>query len=344
MSGGGLIFGSMMNGLGQGAASIGQSLGRADEREQDRLLKERMLQEQLDSRRELAALRQPAGGGANAPFDPKKAEEQYRFLANMSAEDEAKLRDGSRYDTEVDFGAEAGEMGLNSVGKVKVRRPGWEEDQRIKTRVLDEIRRGVGFGKNYKEFTEGQANEQKRGDIQAIESGRLDAGIAGKAYAATEGKPLKNNMGEAGVFDQFDGKQELNELGKAKAADESASAAEHRAKAANGGSGAGGKLTVRATKDIDGRTVAIMSDGSKQDLGPASSTAKTIASLILKKEELDSKFKKLSPEEKRRIVSEDMLGIGGNNQPTPAPAPAAGPNNPKPAPGAPKKSYSNLWN
>ena len=73
---------------------------------------------------------------------------------------------------------------------------------------------------------------------QAISDPRR-APIIGQGVAAGEGKPLVNNLGGNGVFNQFTGGQELNAVGnssalqnRASAGNQSASAEEHRAGAA----------------------------------------------------------------------------------------------------------------
>lgn len=88
---------------------------------------------------------------------------------------------------------------------------------------------------------------------------------------------------------------------------------------------AGGAAHVTTVKETqDGSLVAVMSDGSQRDLGGKSATQnKQIADIVLKKEKEDSKFAKLSVEEKRAYAANLLFGGGstaGAGAPTIAPA------------------------
>jgi hypothetical protein len=77
------------------------------------------------------------------------------------------------------------------------------------------------------------------------------------------------------------------------------------------GQGGGDKASVvrRVMTDADGNAVAIMSDGSKQDLGMKSSEYnKKIADIQLKLEKEDSKFAKKPAAEKRAIAEQVLTG------------------------------------
>jgi len=75
----------------------------------------------------------------------------------------------------------------------------------------------------------------RTGNVQRVIADPTTAAAVGKAYAATEGKPLVGNLGNAGTFDQFDmsAPQNLNGIGTATIDREKTAAIENRAQAAN---------------------------------------------------------------------------------------------------------------
>ena len=95
---------------------------------------------------------------------------------------------------------------------------------------------GATGNTNAEQMAKTYAELVKQGRIGDVISDPSKASAFGQAMAASEGKALVNNLGNAGVFNQFTGSQELNDVGKsaamenrAQAGNASASAALHRA-------------------------------------------------------------------------------------------------------------------
>lgn len=103
--------------------------------------------------------------------------------------------------------------------------------------------RGIGLG-NLASGGKEKVDDMTKAFVQLLGQNRTDQAIAdprlavaiAQGVAAGEGKPLVNNLGGNGVFNQFTGKQELNAVGtsaanenNAQAGNASASAALHRA-------------------------------------------------------------------------------------------------------------------
>lgn len=163
-----------------------------------------------------------AGGADGAPFDPLEAEKRYRFAAGVSEEEEANIRDGSA------FGVKRIKA-LNDDGTSRVLEEtgpdGWEALRKARVEELDALRRGVAFGKDTKTVAEGRSidfDTNRAGEV-AAKDGPYTGVLANNA------KPLYSAT-ESGATNVATGGQSLNPLGKAKANDENASAAQHMAK------------------------------------------------------------------------------------------------------------------
>lgn len=137
----------------------------------------------------------------------------------------------------------------------------------------------------------------RTGNVQRVIADPTTAAAVGKAYAATEGKPLINNLGNAGVFDQFSGGQTLNGIGTATIDREKAAAIENRAQAANAyASAALSKEKINTEKadadlkrsKIGQEHVMIMPDGSQIVTGGKIDKPMPAAALKMQNEELDA--------------------------------------------------------
>jgi hypothetical protein len=107
------------------------------------------------------------------------------------------------------------------VGKVE----GWEELRKSRMEELDALRRGAAFGKDTKTVAEARSVDFDTN--RAGEVARKDGPYAG--VLANNAKPLYDGD-ESVSTNVATGSQTLNPLGKAKANDENASAAQHMAK------------------------------------------------------------------------------------------------------------------
>lgn len=356
----GIMFGAALKGIGDGITSLGGSAMSYEREDERRRLQEQMLRERLDSSERnvdarIAAKLGGSGGGTKGVIDYKEGSQGEETLAadmGMTVPELRRFRaanktgDMSGYETDqpVPNGDNVMDPRDSMVAENKTTRGVTAATQKYladKRKMLGEITRMYQQGDAYDDSAKGRETVQRMDAAKGIMSGTMSPQKVSQAYLATEGKGLVDNLGESGTFGKSGEGQELNALGRAKAADENASAAARGAKADGAGA-----LKVRSTKDIDGRTVAIMSDGSMKDLGASTAVSKTVAQLILKKEELDSKFKKLPADEKRRIVSEEMLGMPAapaKDQPPPSAAPAASAQNPKPSQGDDKFTVGKVY-
>ena len=231
----GIMFGAMLNGLGQGAESIGKSMD-SERLERERLAERRALQEdrQLQQRELLAARQGSSGGGGGgggslgdiAPGSDVEAARAGRMGMDVPAASNLlaaqKSGDWSRYETPMEPAGphgmgpqEATAKGLSAATK------DWIKEKRA---VLAEITDERTFNANYDDVVKGRQSERDNKVRGGIMGGNPDAATVARAYAATKGEAMVDNLGDKGTFDKFGKGQTLNDIGKSAAEENRAQA------------------------------------------------------------------------------------------------------------------------
>lgn len=256
----GIIFGNMLSGLGTGITGFAGQMSRdraAEEEFRQRMELQQERERMLQERTTAAAAARPAAGSGDAPMDLTPGSTQEAMVAARMGKTIPELRqllgamrtgDWSPYAqttdtftrTGVDGQDVSGEMSdAVSRGTAKLEKTGektefsanWETEKREMLARLGRELGGLTYGKNYKSVADGQDTAAKADNREGIIAGRLDAGVVADATIAADGKD-RFKANESGSVNVSTGAQTLNELGKAKAADERASAGRNSASAA----------------------------------------------------------------------------------------------------------------
>ncbi len=242
----GIMFGALADGIGRAATSYGQSMQAAAEREDRFRASEQLQRERLDSQRQIAELRAEmrAGGaagsggkGASGIIDYAEGSQGEVMLARQAGLTVPQLRalnadargDSSLLETEStqeaarDGGAD--DMGPQPGEKVRGVSPATRRWADAKQKTIGEISQMFTQGSAYDDAQKGRATAQGISVRDGIMAGTVAPQQASMAYLATDAKGLFDSSGEVGTYDKSTGAQTLNELGKAKAADERANTA-----------------------------------------------------------------------------------------------------------------------
>lgn len=123
-------------------------------------------------------------------------------------------------------------------------------------RTIALMQRVHATGSNVEQGAKAGAVEQQQRNIAAIQANPSWAGATGQAYAAVEGKPLFDNVGDTGAsINKFTGAQEIvnNVLGNRHGAESGAKVGQARAAAANSYAAAGqhSAQTQKIRQDIE---------------------------------------------------------------------------------------------
>jgi hypothetical protein len=259
----GIMAGAIFDGIGRAAAAYGSAqMASQQGAERERLAEERMRsnemmnRERLENQRALNEARLAAaqaggsggGKGGNAPLElvpggivklgaaARMDMSEPAFDAFLKAE---QTGDWSAYerDTMVEGERPQGHgPGVPTMQRVLPN--GFDGWRAAKRKVMAEIAAELTHRGDYKAVADGRETVRDMDVRTGIMTGNVKPEDASRAYLATGGKGLYDNMGEAGAIDKSTGKQTLNDLGKAKAADERASAGKHAADAGRAAAGA----------------------------------------------------------------------------------------------------------
>ncbi len=259
------IINGALAGFGKGLAEVGTAYARDSEKDQDRLLREKLQEERLTSQRELqdakleAKIAAATGGGSGKGQNFDK--EQLDLYAKLQLSDDGTVPGGDKYlkaittgDTSALQTAVPATEGNNPSAYVA---PSGNMELTEKTRtllvekakVLSQIAKERGFGSAYDDIEKGErtalGNEAARGIIK----GKLSDP---EKLLAIEGKPLFKG-GASGVTNQATGEQELNAYGEAQA---------NKANRAPVGKG-GGSGKDRTEQDVNARLETLRKDEAK---------------------------------------------------------------------------------
>lgn len=209
-----LMLGAALKGLGDAGVSLGNAAmqsARLDEQERER---ERLQRRRMDVRRDrdgLDASLEAAVAWATSKHGRTKDvdfsegstdEESLAMNADMTLPALRELRSANRT---------GDESVLSKYGKEK-------------RRALGELMLMYRQGDTYDESAKGRQIIQQMGIMDDVLAGRRKPEDVARAEAAVAGKLPFDSLGRSGVFNPYSGSQQLNELGKAEAEDERASA------------------------------------------------------------------------------------------------------------------------
>jgi hypothetical protein len=271
----GLIFGSMLQGLGAAGSTIaGHMVNQVsqDERQRERLEAQRELQaDRSATQLAIAGMRNDAkGGGSGGMTDIKEgglAEETMANRMGMSVPELRALRkanktgDTSAYESEVEL---AGPTEDGGALKGKVKPQGLDQYIKAKRAVLADIQSEFMHGKDYDDVAKGRRTEHGNKIAGGIVNGTISAEQGGKDIAAIEGKDLYD--GDSNVTrGKFDGKTTTTAVGESQIKENNAQAGKAAAEGAKAKSEGDGKVKPKDViasiesqrKDIKDKIIAL---------------------------------------------------------------------------------------
>ncbi len=327
----GLIFGSMLRGVGAAGAGLSEAMTRGALREQDLAQRAADRRDELEYRRqtqlELQAMKNAGkDGGGSGITEIKEGGLAEEAMANRLGISVPELRAQRR-------AVQTGEGGIDA----------------SKQRALAAIQEEFLHGKDYKAVTEGRGQELQNDVGRGIVGGTMTPEAGGKKVAALAGKEMYGESGGV-VVDKFEGSTKTTPVGESQIVENRAQAGKAAADAAKAKDETAGGVkpkdmiaTIESQrKDIKDEITAVR-DAQRAELAAEISPAKKqaiIARYNAKLEQLEARRTDLEEQFQALRKRMELPTRGGEKKDTPKPGvddakkPQAGDNgNVKPAAG-----------